>query len=190
MLAMPKTPAGASPPDPGDPANYQAGCNRKVQLTTRANRRFDPAKRKRFLEWFAATSNAKLAARQADVGYSTVYYTRMHDPSFAEAWDQALEQGYARLEAKLLEMQFEAIDKEIEFDPGFEPGDEFPEQQLTDPTTALALLRQHRGNTAKGRAAGFASNRVASDEEVRHALAKRLKAFGVRVTKEDMRGDD
>lgn len=102
------------------------------------------------------------------VHFSTVYHARLSDPAFADAWDRALDAGYARLEAKLLEMQFEAIEAEpIEFDPAFEP----PETKLTNPDMAIQLLRQHQGATARGRRerTGVPSERLASDAEVRTA---------------------
>src|SRR5438046_3338750 len=101
-------------------SDYQAGCNRRVQVTKRGWNRFDRAKKKVFLKWFAATANAAASARRAGVGYSTVFDHRMDDARFAEAWDRALEQGYARLEAKNLEMQFEqAAGPPMEFDGAF-----------------------------------------------------------------------
>lgn len=163
---------------------------RKAQLVQRRKKpRFNKARKQVFLEWFAATCNVRLAARQVGVSQATAYRNRMNDPDFAEAWDRALEQGYARLEAKLLEIQFEAVKEPIEFDPAFDPETEFPDQKLVNPEIAIALLRQHRGSTGKGRATRSPAGRVATDEEVRLALAKRLRAFGVRVTAEDMRGD-
>lgn len=164
---------------------------RKAQLIERRKKpRFDKTRKRDFLEWFAATCNVRFAARQVGVSQATAYRNRMSDPDFAEAWDRALEQGYARLEAKLLEMQFEAVEEPLEFDPAFDPETEFPDQKLVNPEIALALLRQHRGSTGKGRASRAPAGRVATDEEVRLALAKRLRAFGVRVTAEDMAGDD
>jgi hypothetical protein len=163
---------------------------RKVQLVEKQKKpRFSKARKKLFLDWFAATCNVRLAARKVGISQATAYRNRMSDPDFAEAWGRALEQGYVRLETKLLEMQFEAVENPLEFDPGFDPATDFPDQTLTDPETALALLRQHRANSAKGRSSGMPGGRVATDAEVRLALVKRLKAFGVRVTKQDMAGD-
>jgi hypothetical protein len=164
---------------------------RKAQLVVKRKKpRFDRDRKRRFLEWFAATCNVRLACRQVGISQATAYRNRMSDPDFAEAWGRALEQGYVRLETKLLEMQFEAVEEPLEFDPGFDPEADFPDQKLVDPETAMALLRQHRANSSKGRASGMPGGRLASDEEVRLALARRLKAFGVRVASEDLRGDD
>jgi len=144
-------------------SDYQAGANRRLQVTKRGWNRFDAGRRKTFLKWFAATANAAESARRAGVGYSTVYDHRMADPRFAEAWDRALEQSYARLEAKVVEMQFEqAAGEAIEFDGGFEPptdgapsprpsprrgerdSPDAPDAKLVDLTMALQLLRQHK----------------------------------------------
>jgi hypothetical protein len=173
-----------------------------VQVTKRGWNRFDAARKKVFLQWFAATCNAAEAARRAGVGYSTVFNHRAKDARFAEAWDRALEQGYARIEAKLVEMQFEqAAGPAIEFDGAFEP----PDAKLVDPEMALQLLKQHKAEVTRIRAERAQREnprgrgrikrtpthdreRIASDAEMRRALVKSLQAFGVRVTKEDMRG--
>src|SRR5690348_6455965 len=161
-------PAPASPESPSprrgeglgsELSDYQAGRNRRVQVTRRGWNRFDAAKRKLFLKWFAATANAAQSARMAGVGQSTVFDHRMKDGRFAEAWDRALEQAYARLEAKALEMQFEqAAGEAIEFDGSFEPTD----AALVDLTMALQLLKQHKSEVTRIR--GERALRQAQDE--------------------------
>lgn len=187
-----------------DLSDFQAGCNRRVQLTKRGWNRFDAARRKVFLKWFAATANTAESARRAGVGKSTVSDHRMKDARFAEAWDRALEQGYARLEAKILEMQWEqAAGEPIDFDGSFEP----PDAPLVDLAMALQILKQHKAEVARIRAERDARlaeggrtgrrrkktpiherERLASDAEMRRALVKSLKAFGVRVSAEDLKG--
>jgi hypothetical protein len=77
--------------------------NRLKQATRTGGRKLFDAKRKViFLEWFAATCNVKLSAEQADICYHTAFKHRREDSAFAEAWDEALAQGYAALEAGLL----------------------------------------------------------------------------------------
>jgi hypothetical protein len=182
-------------------SDYQAGSNRRLQVTKRGWNRFDAAKQKVFLEWFAATANAKEASRRAGVAYSTVYNHRMNDARFAEAWDRALEQSYARLEAKLLEMQFEqASGDPIEFDGAFEP----PDGVLVDPMMAMQLLKQHKAEVMRIRGERpeelgksrrqkktpiYERGRLASDAEMRRALVKSLRAFGARVEAEDLRSN-
>ena len=182
-------------------SDYQAGCNRRVQVTKRAWNRFDRAKKKIFLKWFAATANAKDSARRAGVGYSTVFDHRMADGQFAEAWDRALDQSYARLEAKVVQMQFDEADGEpIEFDGAFEP----PDPPVVDLAMALQLLKQHKAEVTRIRAErahdprsrrrkrvpAHERARLASDAEMRRALVKSLRAFGVRVSAADLRAHD
>ena len=71
----------------------QRARNRAYQLLRRCrggwkHGRFGAEKQKVFLEFFAATCNAKWAARVAGVAYSTVYRHRMLKPAFAAAWDE------------------------------------------------------------------------------------------------------
>jgi len=182
-------------------SDYQAGCNRRVQVTKRGWNRFDAAKKKIFLKWFAATANAKDSARRAGVGYSTVYDHRMADARFSEAWDRALEQSYARLEAKVVQMQFDEADGErLEFDGAFEP----PDPPVVDLAMAMQLLKQHKAEVMRiraeraadprsrrgKRAPTYERGRTASDAEMRRALVKSLRAFGVRVRKEDFKGEN
>lgn len=190
-------PADAARPLGSELSDYQGGMNRKLQVTKRGWNRFDAQRRKTFLKWFAATANAAESARQAGIGYSTVYAHRMADARFAEAWDRALEQSYARLEAKVLQMQFEdASGAAIEFDGSFEP----PDSKVVDLTMAMQLLKQHKTEVVRIRAERderFARRgkkipshdreRLASDADMRRALVKSLRAFGVRVTEEALR---
>jgi hypothetical protein len=204
--AHPRIESGAESPSPSEGeglgselSDYQGGCNRRVQVTKRGWNRFDRARKKIFLKWFAATANAKGSARRAGVGYSTVYDHRMADARFAEAWDRALEQSYARLEAKVVQMQFdEAAAKPIDFDGAFEP----PDPPVLDLPMAMQLLKQHKTEVMRIReeralrsardgrrrkTLGYERERIASDAEVRRALVKSLQAFGVRVTKDDLK---
>ena len=163
----------------GEGRRLAPGRNRDVQVVRVGARKLFDAKRKQvFLEWFAATSNVKLSAAQAGVAHQTVFKHRMKDPDFADAWDRALQQGYARLEARMLA---EALQARIEV-----AGDlEVPETEGFDPVLGMQLLKEHRrtieaptpfGASRKpGRPQGM------SREEVRAALIKRLVVFGIRV---------
>jgi hypothetical protein len=172
-----------------------------LQVTKRGWNRFDAARKKIFLKWFAATANAKDSARRTGVGYSTVFDHRMADARFSEAWDRALEQSYARLEAKVVQMQFEeAAGGELEFDGSFEP----PDPPVVDLAMAMQLLKQHKAEVTRirdERARDARSSRrrkqvpvherarTASDAEMRRALVKSLRAFGARVHAEDLRSN-
>lgn len=85
----------------------------------------------------------------------------------------------------------QAASEPLSFDGGLEP--DAPDLSLTDPAMAMQLLRQHKPEVMRIRGSQGASAsgvRPASDAEVRRALVRSLKAFGVRLTKEDLAGDD
>ena len=179
---------GSEIPDrgPGQAAGrVQASKHRVVQLTQPGKRKlFGKAARQDFLEWFAATANLGWSARQAGFNYKTVLKHRMNDPVFAEAYDRALEQGFARLLAQQLATE---IEEGAEAPIGIEGDRDAPAMQQQDPDRALLLLREH-GRYLGGRRAGAGEARkqgrrprVATAEEVRVAVAKALAAFEKRV---------
>jgi hypothetical protein len=181
-------PRGAVPlPVPGriEEGRIQPNKHRKLQLTRPGKRKlFGRAAKQDFLEWFAATANLGWSARQAGFNYKTVLKHRMKDEAFAEAYDRALAQGFARLQGQLLETEIAAD----EAGPiGIEGDRDVPAMQVFDRDFALALLREH-GRYLAGRRAGAGEARkqgkrprVATCEEVRVAVAKALAAYEKRV---------
>lgn len=161
-----------------DAEKVQPNKNRKLQVARTSGRRlFNRAAQAVFLEWFAATCNVRLSAEKAGFNYKTVLRHRMTDPVFAEGWQRALEQGYARLEAKQLET------RSTETPIGIEGDWDAPEMEDMDPEQAARLLALHRKEALhpdlvrrQGR-----RPRVATNAEVWAALRKRLKAFHARV---------
>jgi hypothetical protein len=112
----------------------------------------------------------------------------MNDPVFAEGYERALEQGLARVRAKMIETK--AKTEPIELDGDYEA----PELQEIDPQVGLTILREY-GHGLSGplpggrpRKAGRAP-RVASNAEVKAALLKALKAFGDREGDEAKGGE-
>jgi hypothetical protein len=161
------------------------GKNRKLQMVQPGRRKlFGKLARKDFLEWFAATANLGWSARQAGFNYKTVLRHRMNDAAFAEAYDRALAQGFARLQGQLLETE---IEEAAEGPIGIEGDWDVPEMQKVDPEFALRLLREHGRYLAGPRAgAGEARKqgrrpRVATNAEVKTALEKALKIFERRI---------
>jgi len=173
----------------GEGQRVASGKNRRVQVVRAGERKlFDRRAKSVFLEWFAATCNVLMATEKAGVAYQTVFKHRMKDAAFAEAWDRCLAQGYARVEAKMLETEAAGA----RFDPD---GDlDAPELQKIDPQLGLALLREHKKSLGAG-ATPFGAARkqgrrpkIATNEEVRAALVKRLAVFGMRVVREEAGG--
>jgi hypothetical protein len=179
-----------------------AGKHRLVQVAkTGARKLFDKARREVFLEWFAATCNVRLSAAKAGVHEKTVFRHRMKDEAFAEAWDRALQQGYARLEARLLqevhapcfgqsgslpEDEKDSRSTSLRTNGSIEVRGDFDDpavEEQFDPQLAILLLREHARRlpgSADKRKAQRTTARAADSKEIAEALAKRLKGFALR----------
>ncbi|MFL6847739.1 MAG: hypothetical protein ACJ8EI_05125 [Sphingomicrobium sp.] len=72
-------------------------------------RAFTEARRQRFLNHFAASCNARAAARAVGISENCVHAWRQKDPQFNAGWKEALELGYARLEAELIRSATESL---------------------------------------------------------------------------------
>jgi hypothetical protein len=156
-----------------------AGKNRPIQIAAQGGRKlFDQKAKETFLEWFAATCNVKLSAAKAGVSYQTPFKHRMKDADFAAAWDCALQQGYARLEARLLQEATPAEGYDVR--PGL---DDPAVEDAFDPQLAIMILREHSrrlpGSPDK-RKHFRTTAETATAKEVAEALRKRLKSFALR----------
>jgi len=144
----------------------QGGINRALQVRAAPREAFGAEKRQVFLDHLAACCNVTRAAEAAGVGVSTVYDARRRDPAFAEQWAQALELGYATLEALLIERAAGG--------GGYAPGaTPVPGPETIDTALALDLLRLHR-NLKAPRATGGAPPRRASEEALAASILAKL----------------
>ena len=172
-----QSPEGQSP-DGSDGGRIQANKHRRVQVARTGGRKlFDEAAQAEFLEWFAATCNFAWSAELAGFNYKTVMRHRMNDPRFREGCERALEQGYARLEAKRLET------KKQETPIGIEGDRDAPEMEAMEPERMDRILREQRMAAKHPEAVRRQGRRptVASNAEVREELARRLKVYRERV---------
>lgn len=69
---------------------------------TKAETTIGKAARALFLAHLAETSNVAASARAAGLSSSRAYRERQRFPAFRTQWQEALAEGYARLEAELL----------------------------------------------------------------------------------------
>jgi hypothetical protein len=157
---------------------------------------FDAERKARFLEFFTGSANLSWAAREAGVNYRTVLRHRAEDPAFGEAYDLAEAQSVPRLRAWLAEAAEEerrkladaALGRDGEDDEEEEPGGDTAPARLSV-EQAMQFLRDHEASQARReRAARMGPGRgngrpvsVASNEEVKAALVKALRAHGIRV---------
>jgi hypothetical protein len=158
-----------------DKGRIHAGRHRDIQIVRTSGRKlFDEAAKTVFLDWFASTCNLSWAAEMAGFNYKTVLRHRMNDADFAADFDRAMEQGYARLEAKRLETKRQPLRIGIEGDWDAPETADMPDERID------AILRE-RGRQLAGEKKAGRRPKVASNAEVREALAKRLRAFRERI---------
>lgn len=97
-----------------------------------------------FLEHLAASANVLASAAEAGFSTTAIYKRRMKEPAFAVRWQQALEQGYARLEMQLVETATSSL-------AGDEINPDKPIPRMT-PEEAMNLLKLHRAQVHGGKA--------------------------------------
>ena len=151
---------------------------RRIQL--RAARGTRKAKRKRvgftrerketFLSFFAATANAEASARAAGVADSTIYEHRRKDPLFRAAWYEALEEGYARVEA----LSVRWAEQALTIRPNARAA---ATARNMDPKVALAVLEAYRRN--RGARPGDILPRRSDIEQVRARIEQTMRTLGL-----------
>src|SRR5687767_13905723 len=126
-------------PHPGGPEGtmLHSGRHGPQLVTTRGHRWSDEAETV-FLDHLAATANITASARACGFSTQALYSRRRTDSAFLRRWDVALAQGYAHIEALLLQRAIEALE-------GFAPDPDTP-IIIRDMTVkdALILLGHHR----------------------------------------------
>jgi hypothetical protein len=157
----------------------RGGNRRRVQVRKVVRASFTPARRQVFLDHLAACCNVTASAAAAGVGISTVYDARRRDPLFAQQWDEAMEVGYATLEALLIERAAKG--------GHYVPGDtQVPGPETVDTWLALDLLRLSKMAKAP-RNAGGAPPRRASEKETIEAILAGLEVHARRRKRERAR---
>ncbi|WCP14690.1 hypothetical protein sphantq_03139 [Sphingobium sp. AntQ-1] len=128
----------------GGTARAQKGKARKDGWTK--------VKERRFLETLAETCNASEAAREAGMCRASAYRRRQSDAGFARAWEEALDVGYAEIEALLMrEVLFGSEVEELTLDgEGVVKGRKV--KRTRNLTVALRLLTLHRDRVDRRRA--------------------------------------
>lgn len=122
----------------------------------------------RFLDHLAASANITHAAREAGFSATLLYQKRRSDPVFAERWQAALAQGYARIEALLVRRATERLE-------GFAPDPDTPIPEMTV-KDALAILGHHRAAVEGGPRSRRQWARPRSLDELRDSILAKLEA--------------
>ncbi len=118
---------------------------------------WNKASRERFLAKLAETSNVTASAKAAAMTASSVYALRRRSPEFRIFWAEALAEGYARLEAELLQQALAKVDGKADADT--------VRQQVQTNRLGLTLLAQHRSSVKGGANMGEASRPLKDRKE-------------------------
>ncbi|WP_237219807.1 hypothetical protein [Sphingomonas arenae] len=121
---------------------FGGGKGRVVQARRGRSDAFGRAKQKVFLDALTETANVRQSADRAGVSYASAYRWRRTKPEFRARWERVLEDGYAALEAGLLERAREAVG---EIAPGGRAGELVAPM---DAKLAFALLQNHERKLA------------------------------------------
>lgn len=138
-----------------------------------------------FLAALAATCNVTSSAAAAGLSSTAVYARRRSAPGFAKAWEEAICEGYARLELMLLESALAS------YAPA-EEGEGAARPKVSD-QSALRLLQQHRQQVTMLRAAQEAGAEAAEEAQwtsARAELEARLLQMHERLTGSDGGGGE
>ncbi|MDF0486795.1 hypothetical protein PX554_01530 [Sphingomonas sp. H39-1-10] len=138
----------------------------EMASTGRRDAGWGAAARTAFLDTLALSGDVARSAEAAGRTHASAYALRRHDPAFADAWEEALNAAYARIEDELLARAV---------DPRAREGDAF------DQALALKMLARHETRRARPNAPREAVPRAASMEEVEQALLGKLAAFAKRL---------
>ena len=124
-----------------------------------------------FIAELTATANVAAAARAAGVSTTAAYNRRRLWPAFAEAWREALAEGYVRLETFLIH----AATSTLEPEPAAEAAREGPTMTVEQ---AMNLFKLHRAGQHGGKPQRYAWRQREPDiEEVRAEILRRIAAM-------------
>jgi len=87
----------------GEELVVRGGNGRRVQIARARMKQWTPRLEARFLETLAATCNVKAACAAVGLSVASAYQHADRWAAFANRWQAAVEEGYFRIEAQLLE---------------------------------------------------------------------------------------
>ncbi len=195
-MAKKEKPVDASPSAKKPVPECSVGRSRygKPQSRAIARNGWTAAKRKRFLDCLSVTCNVRQSAEFSGMSHCAVYALRRRDPDFAAQFTEALESGYVRLEAALLEKAINGTgirvpiigDEELDGKAPRLDDIALPDAADIDPDMALRLLQQHyrmvKAPTTPRRPGRPPS--IATEEQTNAELLKRLRILHRRQQKE------
>jgi hypothetical protein len=124
-----------------------------------------------FLDELTASANVKAAARAAGVSPQAAYNRRLRWPAFAAQWQDALAEGYARIETLLIHAATCTLDPE----PSPAEAREAPIMTVEQ---AMNLFKLHRASVQGGKPQRYGWRQKLPDiEEVRAEVLRKVAAM-------------
>ncbi len=139
---------------------------RSRRQTARTDR-WDAAKERTFIAELAQSANVRMSLRAVGMSAASLYYRRRTRPAFRMAWDEALNEGYALLEAQLLNEALNGAAHTV-----VRSGESATEYRPASDSVRINLLNQHAKRVAEFRASGVAKANEAA--HYRALIEKRL----------------
>lgn len=155
------------------PGRQQAGGEVKGQMRRVRSDSWTPDKAAIFFATLAQTCNASEAAREAGLCRASAYRRKAIDPAFAEAWEDALAEGYGEIELMLMRAALFGHESEETVRDGEGVVKTHKVTRKVDMSVALRLLLIHRDKVAairKDRADRAAAGAVEDDGAVRQRV--------------------
>jgi hypothetical protein len=150
-------------------SNTRAGGKDGPQVIHSRGKRWTEAAEALFLDALAASCNVTWSAGQCGFSKEALYTRRRRDPAFAAKWQEALVQGWFRLEAGLVAAAIATIE-------GRTPDPDFPIPPMTV-ADVIAVLKLHRASVhGEGKSPGW-RGRPRSLDEVKHSILAKLAAI-------------
>ena len=163
-----KSTPGSQVKIPGTRVRY--GENGRAKRIKTGGAQWSEEAEDQFFDILAASCNVVMAAKATGFAPATAYWHRRRRPEFAARWQQALDQGYARLEMVLVEAACDTMD-----DVDFDADRPIPKTTVDQ---AMNVLRAHK-NEIKGDGLGGPGRyaRRRSLDEVKASIMKKVRAI-------------
>jgi len=128
-----------------------SGGGKRIQIARARLKQWTPRIEDRFLATLAATCNVKAACAQVGMSKGSAYAHRKRWPAFAERWDEAIEDGYARVDGGLTASAIESLESRERGEP---PIERIVAPMSVDDAIRLVRLHERRAREAASRRAG------------------------------------
>ncbi len=147
-----------------------SGGGKRIQIARARLKQWTPRVERRFLTALMATCNVTAACAEVGMSPSGAYAHRRRWPRFAALWDEAIAEGYARIEIALLENGLNLFG-ETELPP------DTPLRGM-DVAQAIRLLHMHKhGVLGIGKAPGKSWRPPPTLAELRPGILRKLAVF-------------